>query len=350
MSQRIGAVFVYANPRAELLREVESGRAPDTGLLGANHLAEHGIDAAVHDPLLSRLRLRGAAHRLAWSLREATIPFELGSGSVVCTPLAHLLPRTLRLRGRVAIVFNYGLNLILRRASPPRRRLLAGSLRAAAGVVCFGEAQRRELLELTGLPDRQVETVLFGVDERFFAFTPAPLDGYVLAVGRDLARDYATLAAAARGLDARVVVVADPRNLAGISFPDNVETRSSLSWADFRATYEAASCVVVPMRRDGFRYGSEASGLTAYLEAAAVGRAVVASDRSVLADYLEPGRTGVCVPAEDPAALREGIERVLGDETLARRLGAAARQAVEERLTTRRLAARLAPLVRAAAW
>ena len=54
---RVRAAFVYPNPRSELAAAVAAGKAPDTALLGQNHLAAHGIDARIHE-----LRLR---HRRA---------------------------------------------------------------------------------------------------------------------------------------------------------------------------------------------------------------------------------------------------------------------------------------------
>ena len=318
----VRAAFVYANPRAELAREVEAGTAPDTGLLGQNHLAELGIDATVHDPLLTRREWHGAAHRLTWHLRELVLPFELGGVDVVCTPLANLLPLTTRLRRVRTVVVNYGLNLIVLRASSARRRLLRASLGVASSVVCLGERQREELLELTGLPEDHVHTALFGVDEQFFDLVPQPADGYVLSVGRDLARDYRTLAQAVEGLDARVVVVAEPRNLDGVRLPANVETRRGLAWTELRDLYAGAACVVIPMQAEGYRYGSEASGLTAFLEAAASGRAVIATDRSVLRDYLEPEVSGVTVPAGEP----EGAARGSGAGSRRPRSGGTARR------------------------
>jgi len=103
------------------------------------------------------------------------------------------------------------------------------------------------------------------------------------------------------------------------------------------------------VRRDGYPYGSEASGLTAFLEASACARPVVATERAILRDYLEPEQTGVLAAPEDPPSLREAIERVLSDRGLATRLGTSARAAVEERYTTRLFAERLAPLIREAA-
>jgi glycosyltransferase involved in cell wall biosynthesis len=345
----VRAAFVYANPRAALARDVAAGIAPDTGLLGQNHLGALGVDASIYDPVLTRRERRGVAHRLTWHARELVLPLELGGVDVVCTPLANLLPLTMRLRRLRTVVVNYGLNLIVLRASAARRRLLRASLRSSAKVICLGESQREELLELTGLPEGHVQTALFGVDERFFGSTAAPADGYVLSVGRDLARDYDTFARAVEGLGTRVVLVAEQRNLEGIKLPANVETRRGLSWPELRELYAGAACVVIPMRREGYPYGSEASGLTAFLEAAASGRAVVATGRAILRDYLEPGRTGLTASPEDADALRERLRQVLEDRELAGKLGQAARASVEASFTTRHLAERLAPVLREAA-
>ena len=146
------ATFVYPNPRAKLLARVASGREPDSTLLGANHLGAHGIDARIHDPLLTRRDLRPPFDRIAWNLRELTLPFELGRSDVVFTPLANIFPLAARARGLPVVVVNYGLNLIWRRASKRRRALLGRSLRAAACVVSLGESQRIELMEAVGIP------------------------------------------------------------------------------------------------------------------------------------------------------------------------------------------------------
>jgi hypothetical protein len=36
---RLRVAFVYPNPRSQLAREVDAGEAPDSTLLGQNHLA-----------------------------------------------------------------------------------------------------------------------------------------------------------------------------------------------------------------------------------------------------------------------------------------------------------------------
>jgi glycosyltransferase involved in cell wall biosynthesis len=78
------------------------------------------------------------------------------------------------------------------------------------------------------------------------------------------------------------------------------------------------------------------------LDAFAMSRPVVTSERSTLRGYVDDGRNGLIVPAEDPAALLEAVERVLGDATLAEELGRRGRADVEERFTTRGFAASIA--------
>ena len=346
------AAFVYANPRARLAEEVAAGEAPDTGLLGQNHFADLGIETTIQEPVVRRRRQResGLLHRLVWNLREVTLPWELGDADVAVTPLVNVLPFTSALRGRPRlIVLNYGLATTWDRATAPRRRVLRAALSRCSAVVCLGGEQRRRLVAQTGLEPERVRVVEIGVDESFFEARPVPADGYVLAVGKDLARDYGTLALAAGALDARVKIVAGTRNLADVSLPPNVDVVGHVTWHELRELYAGAACVALPLREPSYPYGTEGSGLTALVEAMASARPVVHSDRAVFADYVTPEESSVAVPPEEPEALRAAIEAVLGDRDLASRLGGRSRELVEERFTTRHMAERLAVLVREAA-
>jgi glycosyltransferase involved in cell wall biosynthesis len=340
-TRRPRVAFVYPNSRAQLLERVASGAAPDSTLLGQNHMAAFGIDARVHEP-----RLDG------WYVRELALPWELDGVDVVCTPLAELLPLAAKVRRRPhVVVINYGLNTMYLRRARFRRRLLRASLRAASSVVCLGEPQRVQLIALAALGADRVHTVHLGIDARWFS--PRGASGtsratpLVLAVGKDLARDYRTFVDAARPLAARVEIAAYDRNVAGLELPQHVRARE-YAIAELRDLYAAAACVVIPQRRSDYAYGSEGGGLTALLEAMAMGKPVVASDRPILRDYVRDGENALLVPAEDPPALRATIERVLGDAQLARRLGEAARASVERAFTTEHMAEGLAGVVRAA--
>jgi glycosyltransferase involved in cell wall biosynthesis len=341
------ATFVYPNSRAELLAGIERGDEPDSSLHGALYLGEHGIDVAFHDPLLTRRRLPAALTRAAWNLRELSAPFEVGRTDVVFTPLAAALPVVARARRLPVVVINFGLNLIWRRASAARRRLLRRSLQSAARVICLGAAQRDELVAELKLEPEHVLTLLIPVDTGFFAPRPDAADGRtILAVGKDLARDYCTLFAGTRGLDADVRVVAHERNVEGLELPSNANVLMNLPFRSLRELYASAAVVVLPQRRDDYAYGSEGGGLTALLEAMAMGKPIVASDRAILRDYVDDGIDTLLVPPEDPDALRAAVGRVLGDDELARDLGAAARARVERSHTSRSFAAKLAPVLR----
>jgi glycosyltransferase involved in cell wall biosynthesis len=335
--------FVYPNSRRDLAAEVTAGTAPDSTLLGQNHLAELGLDARIHDPALTRRR----SGRLRWNLRELVLPFELRDADVAFTPLAALFP--LAARRLPVVLVNYGLCTIWDRSSTARRRLLGASLRSAAHVCSLGEWQRERLAQQAGLAEERTSTTLLGIDERYF--TPqehAAAEPYVLAVGKDLARDYATFVEALAPLGVRLELAVYPRNLAGIELPPHARARIAPP-DELRELYAGAACVVLPQRRREYPFGSEGGGLTALLEALAMAKPVVATDRPILHDYVSDGETALLVPPEDPAALREAVERVLGDEELARRLGAAARTRVEASLTTRHFAERIAPVLREAA-
>ena len=342
------AAFIYPNPRRELWEQVRAGEAPDTGLLGQNHMHEHGITAWTHEPRLRRRgRLRGIRHRLTWNLRELVLPWELEDADVAFTSLATLFPLATRVRRRPRVVLiSYHLATTYDRVSPARRRLLRASLAAAARTVCVSDAGRRRLLAQGAVRPEQVRVVTLGVDESFWKPSPLPQDGYVLTVGRDLARDYATFARALEGLGVRAIAVASGPTLEGITLPPNVEVRFGVDAQELADLYAGASCVVLPIRAESYPLGTENSGTIALLEAMAVARPVVATERTYLADYTAPGETALTVAAEDPDALRTEIEHVLTDRRLAERLATGGRRRVEERHTTRQFAASLAAVFR----
>lgn len=338
---------MYPNPRAELRDAWLRGEAPDSGLLGQNHMAEFGIDAVVHDPLLGR----PANSRLRWHLREVTLPWEIRDADVAVTPLYRFFPAIARtVRRPRTVVFNFGFNVILARSRGLRRRLDRTLLRTPTLVACLADVQREGFVELSRIDPERVRTVRVGVDARFFAPSAGAVadESLVFSVGKDLARDYGTLAEAMRGLDARAVFTCHERNLREVEVPANVSLEN-YSYPGLRSAYAQAGCVVLSQFPDGHPEGTEAGGLTALLEAMAMARPIVATDRAVVREYVTDGESALLVPAGEPEALRTAMQRLLGDRALARRLGAAARARVEASLTSAHLAGSLAPLVRAAA-
>lgn len=337
------AAFIYPNPRADVLRAWERGDAPDGPLLGQNHMAEAGIDAFVHDPAL------GGTGRVSWHLRELTLPWELGRADVAVTPLYRLFPSAARLRRSLkTVVFNYGFNVMLRHAPRLRRSAEAAALHSPSRILCVAEAQRMQLLELTRLRAERVDVLRLGTDAAFF--TPASEErvdeSFVLAVGKDFARDYGTLVAALGCSDVRVHLACHPRNLVGVELTETF-TQALHEPPALRDLYARAACVVLPQYRDDHPHGTEGGGLSALLEAMAMAKPIIASDRMVIREYVTDGESALLVPPEDPELLRSAVERVLGDRDLAKRLGASARVRIDSGLTTRHMALGLAGILHA---
>lgn len=341
--------FVYPNSRRQLAADVAAGRGADSFLLGQNHLPELGYETVIHEPRLTAGgRTSGILHRLSWNARELVVPWELEDADVVFTALFNVLPLAARLRRRPAVVvFDFQLATVLDRSSIVRRPLLAASIRSAAAIVSLSDQQRERLLARVRIDPTRAHVCRLGIDHEFFR--PAPLEagdeGYVLVVGKDLARDYVTLAQAASGLDARVVLVTEERNVRGTRLPPNVEVVRHLAYRDLVGLYARARCVALPVRRPEYRLGTESGGLTALLEAMAMAKPVVVSDRPIFREYVAPEQSALTVPAEDPVALRDALARLLADSQMAERLGRKGRALVEERFTMEHFAAGLGRVI-----
>lgn len=325
-----------------------AGTAADSFLLGQNHLGALGYDAFVHEPRLKAVSEdSNRLHRLKWNLREALVPWELRNTDVVVTALPNLLPLSARVRRRPkVVVLDFALSTMLDRRSGPARRLLEASLRSSAAIACLSEVQRERLLDRLDLDPGRVHAVLLGIDHTFLEPSHEPAARpYVLAVGKDLARDYRTLADAAATVDVPFVLVTEPRNVRGVDLPENVTVRRGLPYSELRDLYAGAACVVLPVRSPGYEYGTEGGGLTALLEAMAMGKPIVVSGRPIFTEYVRDGASAVLVPPEDVTALARALNGLLADPDDAARLGRAARATVEERHTMPLFAARLAEVL-----
>jgi len=108
----------------------------------------------------------------------------------------------------------------------------------------------------------------------------------------------------------------------------------AVEWWGFRAdmpqVYASASIFCLPTT-----YGEGVP--TALIEAAACGRALVASDIPGCREVVTDGENGLLVPPKDAAALAEAIRRLLEDAPLRQRLAQAARQTAVERFSAQQV-------------
>jgi glycosyltransferase involved in cell wall biosynthesis len=227
----------------------------------------------------------------------------------------------------------------VRRHTLPRADLLLAS----------SSFERDRLVTELGVPRGRVRVLLTPVDtdvfrpvDRLDACTQAGLDPsrrYLLFVGRlsDHEKRLGPLLdafarASAEAPDAELLLAGDGKDAARLReraasvVPGRVRF---LGWATgahrLRALYNAADCLVLPSRREGFP--------TVVGEAMACGTPVLASRVGGVPELVLEGRTGWLVGPEDDAALAERLARVLARPDEARSMRAAARETAESRVS-----------------
>ena len=183
-----------------------------------------------------------------------------------------------------------------------------------------------------------VEFIPAHVDVEFYApQIPKPDGNYILAVGDDISRDYETLLEAVAGLDIKLVLKTRRAVENKERDPNLSVITARLSDREFRDLYDQAKLVVMPLHPT-----LTAGGVTAFLEAMAIGKAQIVSNSAGLADYIRPGENCLTVPCHDHGALRETIVRLLEDDGLRNRLGESARNCALTQFSTRQFTQRLA--------
>jgi glycosyltransferase involved in cell wall biosynthesis len=192
-----------------------------------------------------------------------------------------------------------------------------------------------------------------GVDVRRLKPLPEP-DGPPTAgfVGRLLAdKGIGTLVEAQkilrmRGLPSRLLIAGtpDPANPASVTQTEAVSWNDEpgVTWLghvdDIAGLWARAHIAVLPSRREGLPLS--------LLEAAACGRAMVATDVPGCREVVVDGETGLLVPVDDADALADAIQRLLDDPQLRARCAAAARQRAVERFSADRVGSEIVALYR----
>jgi len=217
-------------------------------------------------------------------------------------------------------------------------------LRRARSCTIVQNPDDRDFLQGLGVPADMITIIPgSGVDiEKFQALPPPPPPVTAAFVGRMLHhKGVMTLIEAFRrvtdkGVTLRVLLAGDcdPENPGSLA-PQQLREFASLYgivWlghvTDVREVWQQAHFAVQPSR------GGE--GLPkSLLEAAACGRAMVATDVPGCREIAIPDETGFLVPVDDADALAEAMLRLAEDEQMRERFGAAARRLTETKFSSR---------------
>lgn len=230
--------------------------------------------------------------------------------------------------------------------------LLSVLLRRPGAAALVQNPDDREALLSIGVLASRIELIPgSGVDTDDLTPLPDPAGPVTAAfVGRLLAdKGIRSLIAAhkrviGRGIQLRLLVAGsdDPANPASIP-PAEIESWKTLPDVeilghvkDIRSLWARAHIAVLPSRREGLP--------KSLLEAAAVGRPIVATDVPGCREIARQNVNALLVPVDDPEALAEALGALAQDAPLRHRLGAAGRRLVEDEFSSERIGRQIVAL------
>lgn len=200
-------------------------------------------------------------------------------------------------------------------------------------ILIWSSVQRNIAIEKLGVPPSKLVLLKRGTDQKFWNPSFSKPADTICAVGMEM-RDYSTLIEALSPLDIPCHIAV--AHLRGITFKtvetiyeqDEIPANISVgrkNYEELRDLYARSRFVVVPLLET-----DSDNGLTAILEAMAMGKTVICSRVEGQVDVIREGVTGFFVPRGDPEALRKAILKLWNNPALAQEMGERARKYVEE--------------------
>ena len=354
--------FLFKRGRSQ--RMEDTAQHPTEFFYGYHQLAARGLPVTLLEegelqldrrPTLTRLggKLTPTLGLNVGVLRNLLEPATLAklNGSAVCIATTNTLGvhlALLRRWGRLQpplICLPMGL---YQSASTVARRVLRWAL-AATRLAVISKGEMAYLQQELGIAPSQMRYLPFGVDQCFWtpaAQTTTDQPPYVLSVGNDAQRDYATLARAWLPHFPRLKIVtklAVPQPL-----PANVEViagdwrQQILSDAAMRTLFQESAFVVLPIRPT-----TQPSGQSACLQAMACGKAVILSRIQGLWDdtLMRDGKNCLLPVPASVDALQAAINHLLTNPAMATQLGQQARQTVCNHLNVDKMADALLSII-----
>ena len=189
-------------------------------------------------------------------------------------------------------------------------------------AVCSSTAEASYYLKAFRWNEGRIRFIPFHLDPEYLNAPHDGSGGFILTAGRTF-RDYDTFLDAVTGIDHRVIVVASPLNIDINNLPENVSVQYDLSIAELTDLMRKSSIVVVPLvdRRIS-------TGQSVFLQAMAMGKAVVVTRTAGTVDYIDHLENGLLVPPGDSREMRKAIEYLMGNDEERARMGKNARQRV----------------------
>lgn len=218
-----------------------------------------------------------------------------------------------------------------RRKTLQKKWLLKRGKDAVSHYLIWSSVQRNLAIKELDIPPEKISLIKRGTDQQFWRPIHSKTDT-ICSVGMEM-RDYPTLVEALRPLDipchiaagtARGELYETVKKLYSIDeLPPNI-TVEPKNYRELRALYARSRFVVVSLLPT-----DSDNGLTAILEAMAMGKAVICSRVEGQVDVIEDNKTGIFVQQGDPQAMRKAIYELWNDPERAEEMGRLARKYIE---------------------
>lgn len=352
-------LYLFPTPRVDLIKKVSAGKASDSLLYGFNHLKKLEFDVSYLDlpmtkssiyfwlfaPIESILvKLTGISfqiYRILPKLKTIN-QFDL---VVTCSeplglPLAFLKKLRL-LRGKQ-------LYLSLDFASRFRNnrdRLLKiffkWSLTSPEAIVCFSKIEKNYFREIFNVPKERLHFIPAGSDPKFFRPKRGPGE-FILSVGKDRSRDFATFFNAFDDFNKKVILITGPRTKIPTSAA-NVKILRDVSYVKLHSFYQRAKLLVLPLFEQ-----QRAAGQLALLDTMLCGIPVIVSRVLGITTAYEFQDKRHCFFVEpgNVSDLRKIIKYVLSHPILAKEVAVKARRKVIANYSTAHFANNLSQIIR----
>ncbi len=265
----------------------------------------------IQKPYLARYLM---ALRAAWKARDADLVVTHGEPAAIWTGLFMRLlgARAKHLAWAFTMPEYDGYGAL-------RKWILRFGMKRVDRLIMFSEIETRTYPPLLGVdPDRFRMIPWSAEGAHIDKSVPPIVEGdYIAAIGGE-GRDYATLFKAMEMLpDRRLVVVASPKSVEGLTPPDNVTVHSNIPFDDAMNIAAHARFLVLPLLSETIPCGHGSIVSQFYLE-----KATIVTRSQAMNGYAYAEENVLEYPARDAEALKAQIERLYRDEALRNRIAA----------------------------
>lgn len=332
--------FIYPTNRSHLINEVKNGLSPDNALYGYNHLAKnfsvgfHDVPyfaekildflfLPIHLLFISQIDIDFKVPRIMLQLHklnksEVMVANTDGVGLAACflkrlkilkPPLIYAVG-LFYIQGKLKETTDSGKNTLF-------FRFYKWILTGADHIIYHAPIEKEKLTRLGLYNPANCTFIPMGSDKIFFKLPKfskiMESKNLVLSVGKDRARDYTTLFAAAKSLqDTKFVVVCRSDNLKNLENPENVKALLDISYYKVAKLYKKATIIVIPIKEM-----SRSSGQMTLTDAIQAQKPIIISDVKGISHYpLIDDKNVIKVTPAKVKELASAIKKLLNNPKL----------------------------------